>query len=46
MHGLRFRYYPEEFLHTLVEADFVFLEPTRYAEFETDDSLYLILAKI
>jgi cyclopropane fatty-acyl-phospholipid synthase-like methyltransferase len=43
--GLRFRYYPEEYLHDLVEPDFAILESTRYAEFETDDSLLLILKK-
>jgi cyclopropane fatty-acyl-phospholipid synthase-like methyltransferase len=46
MHGLRFRYYPEEFLHDLVEPGFTILESNRYAEFEADDSLYLILKKI
>lgn len=46
MHGLRFRYYPEKFLHALVEPYFTIIESTRYAEFETDDSLFLILKKI
>jgi cyclopropane fatty-acyl-phospholipid synthase-like methyltransferase len=45
MHGLRFRYYPEDFLHSLVEPNFTILESTRYMEFEADDSLYLILEK-
>ena len=45
MHGLRFRYYPEDFLHSLVEPNFTILESTCYAEFEAGDSLYLILKK-
>jgi cyclopropane fatty-acyl-phospholipid synthase-like methyltransferase len=45
MHGLRFRYYQEDFLHDLVQPDFTILESTCYAEFEADDSLYLILKK-
>ena len=46
MHGLRFRYYPEDFLHSLVEPNFTILESTGYAEFEEGDSLYLILKKL
>ena len=46
MQGLRFRYYPEDFLLTLVEPNFTVLESRRYAELEPDDSLYLILKKV
>jgi cyclopropane fatty-acyl-phospholipid synthase-like methyltransferase len=45
IHGLLFRYYPEHFLHSLVEPFFTILESTIYAEFEDHDSLYLILKK-
>ena len=45
MHGLRFRYYPEKRLHSLVKPFFTILESTRYTEFETEDSLYLVLKK-
>jgi len=46
MHGLRFRCYPEEYLHSLVEPFFNVQETTRYGEFEADDSLYMILKKV
>jgi cyclopropane fatty-acyl-phospholipid synthase-like methyltransferase len=45
MHGLRFRYYPEDFLHLLVKPKFLMLESAVYAELEAGDSLYLILEK-
>ena len=45
MHGLRFQYYQEEFLHSLVEPGFTILESTHYAEFEPNDSLYLVIKK-
>jgi cyclopropane fatty-acyl-phospholipid synthase-like methyltransferase len=45
MCGLRFRYYTEDFLHSLVEPNFTILESTHYAEFEADDSMYLVLKK-
>jgi hypothetical protein len=46
MHGLRFRCYPEKYLHSLVEPFFNVQESTRYGEFEADDSLYMILKKV
>jgi len=45
MHGLRFQYYPEDLLHSMVAPSFKILESIRYTEFEADDSLYLILKK-
>jgi len=44
-HGLRFQYYPEDLLLSMVAPHFTILESIRYAEFEADDSLYLILKK-
>ena len=43
--GLRFRCYTEDYLHALVEPNYTILESTRNKEFESDDSLYLILRK-
>jgi SAM-dependent methyltransferase len=43
--GLRFVYYREAALRTLVEPAYELLDAKRYTEIETDDSLYIVLRK-
>ena len=43
--GLRFAYYHETALRTLVEPEYEILDTERYTEMETNDSLYIVLRK-
>lgn len=43
--GLRFVYYCENALRTLVEPEYEILAIERYTEMEADDSLYIVLRK-
>ena len=43
--GLRFVYYRETALRTLVEPAYEVLDTQRYTEMETDDSLYIVMRK-
>jgi len=43
MHGLRFQYYTEDLLLTMVEPLFEVLQIARYSEMEDMDSVYLVL---
>ena len=45
MEGLRFRYYSENLLISMVDSHFEVLEAAQYAEFEAGDSLYLVHKK-
>jgi SAM-dependent methyltransferase len=45
MHGLRFQYYTEDHLLTIVEPLFEVIAITRYSEMEDMDSVYLVLKK-
>lgn len=45
MQGLRFQYYTQESLLTIVEPLFEVLEITRYQEMDENDSIYLVLKK-
>lgn len=44
-HGLRFVYYTEETLKTLIGDEYKIIDIQRYAEMEADDSLYIVLCK-
>ena len=44
-HGLRFTYYTEAILTSLIDSAWEIVLMERYAEMEADDSIYILLKK-